>query len=306
MNQEYLNTVRLLLDIAPAVFASPYFAMKGGTALNLFVQDLPRLSVDIDVVFVDHVPLRDDALGLIGKELVDAKARIEAFGYAVDVRPNKTGDEVRMFVTGPEAEVKVEVNFVFRGTVLPIVRRGLAQASEEFFGMAVEVPMLDTPELYGGKLVAALDRQHPRDIFDVQCMLDKFGLQPLFLDCFVAYLAGHNRPVHEVLVPTLKPLQHMFENEFEGMTREPVTLAELEATRTHFFHELPRALTANHRQFLLSLVQAKPDFELMPQPNLKDLPAIRWKLQNLEKLKKSNPKRFALQHSELQARFDAL
>jgi len=54
MNQDYIDTVRLLLDVAPAVFQSPRFAMKGGTALNLFVQEMPRLSVDIDVVFTDH------------------------------------------------------------------------------------------------------------------------------------------------------------------------------------------------------------------------------------------------------------
>jgi len=57
MNQNYIDTVRPLLAIAPAVFASGRFAMKSGTALNLFVQEMPRLSVDIDLVFVDHRPV---------------------------------------------------------------------------------------------------------------------------------------------------------------------------------------------------------------------------------------------------------
>lgn len=51
MNQQYVDTVCLLLAIAPAVFLSPRFALKGGTALNLFAHDMPRLSVDIDVAF---------------------------------------------------------------------------------------------------------------------------------------------------------------------------------------------------------------------------------------------------------------
>ena len=62
MNQQYVDTVRLLLAVAPVVFRSPRFALKGGTALNLFVHDMPRLSVDIDVVFIDHTLNREDVL----------------------------------------------------------------------------------------------------------------------------------------------------------------------------------------------------------------------------------------------------
>ena len=56
MDANYIDAVRLLLEAIPVVFEEPRFAMKGGTALNLFVQDLPRLSVDIDVVFTKHPP----------------------------------------------------------------------------------------------------------------------------------------------------------------------------------------------------------------------------------------------------------
>lgn len=234
MNDAYINTVRLLLDIAPYVFESPSrFAMKGGTALNLFVQDMPRLSVDIDVVFTDHTLPRDQALATIGQELAAAKTRVEKLGYAADVRQNKNGDEAKMFVTSPDAQVKVEVNFVFRGTVMPVVQRSLTPATQELFGMEVALPLLDVPELYGSKLVAALDRQHPRDIYDVQNMFEKFeGIPDTFIDCFVAYLAGHNRPVHEVLFAQPQPLQPSFENEFQGMTREDISLESLEASRS--------------------------------------------------------------------------
>ena len=50
MDRSYADTLRLLLSVAPIVFEEPAFAMKGGTALNPFLHDLPRLSVDIDVV----------------------------------------------------------------------------------------------------------------------------------------------------------------------------------------------------------------------------------------------------------------
>lgn len=119
MNEAYIRTVQLLLNVAPAVFETSAFAMKGGTALNLFVQDMPRLSVDIDVVFVPHGLKREDALKDIADELSAAKIRLHALGYEAELRKNQDGTDAKMFVRTPEAEVKVEVNFVFRGTVLP-------------------------------------------------------------------------------------------------------------------------------------------------------------------------------------------
>jgi len=306
MNKVYIDTVRLLLDIAPLVFQSKYFALKGGTALNLFVQDLPRLSVDIDVVFTDYRMDRADALAKIAEELAAAKAAIEKIGYVVTMRRTKGGDEVKILVDDQVSQVKVEVNFVFRGFLLPITKLPLTASTQELFSTNIILPVLDQAELYGSKLVAAMDRQHPRDIFDVRKMFEKFGLRPQFVDCFVAYLAGHNRPVHEVIFANPQSLEQTFKNEFEGMTREPVSLAELEQTHTRLFHELPRALTPSHKEFLLSLVSMAPEWGLMPFANMKDLPAIRWKLQNLARLKAGNQELFRLQHDELLARFRAL
>jgi hypothetical protein len=65
-------------------------------------------------------------------------------------------------------------------------------------------------------------------------------------------------------------------------------------------------MTTRHREFLLSLVRAEPAWELMPFNNLSALPALKWKILNLEKLRKSNAKRFAAQYNELLARFGDL
>lgn len=306
MNQDYLDTVRLLLDIAPAVFKPPRFAMKGGTALNLFVQDMPRLSVDIDIVFDDYSLDRESALKAISADLADVKAAIAALGYRAVLPTTKGGDDVKLLVNGNGSQVKVEVNFVFRGTVLPVVRTPLVQAAQDLFTTEIAVPILETAELYGSKLVAAMDRQHPRDIFDVMKMLDKFGWQSSFVDCFVAYLAGHNRPVHEVLFPNKLPLEPTFTNEFAGMTREIVELSALERVQGQVIAELPRALTAAHCDFLLSLVRAEPAWELMPFKHLQQLPALQWKLLNLQKLKSRNAARFAAQHDELAKRLETL
>ena len=56
IDQDYVDAVRLLLRVVPDIFKNEIFAMKGGTAINLFVQDMPRLSVDIDVVYVPRDP----------------------------------------------------------------------------------------------------------------------------------------------------------------------------------------------------------------------------------------------------------
>jgi len=87
MDKHYADTVRLLLDIAPEVFASDIFAMKGGTAINLFVQDMPRLSVDIDVVYLPWQVSREQALQAINQELVAIAARADALDAALAAPP---------------------------------------------------------------------------------------------------------------------------------------------------------------------------------------------------------------------------
>ena len=305
MDRQYVDAVRLLLAVAPVVFESPRFALKGGTALNLFVQELPRLSVDIDVVFTDHVMARDSALAAIGEDLQAAKLRLEGMGNSAILRKTQQGDEAKLLVADQTSQIKVEVNFVFRGTLLPVMRLPLVSAARDLFTTAMELPVLAIPELYGSKLVAALDRQHPRDWFDVSAMVDRFGMEAQMVDCFVAYLVGHNRPVHEVLFSNDLPLAEIFSTDFVGMTTTEVPLRRLIDTRQYIRQELPKAITDAHRHFLLSFVRAEPDWSLMPFKHLQNLPAIRWKLLNLEKLRASNKARFEQQASKLIGRFDS-
>lgn len=305
MDRQYIDTVRLLLAVAPVIFESPRFALKGGTALNLFVQNLPRLSVDIDVVFTDYAMDRDSALTAIGDDLQTAKEKLNRMGYSAILRKTQKGDEAKLLVADQASQIKVEVNFVFRGTLLPVIQRALVSSARDLFTTAMELPVLAIPELYGSKLVAALDRQHPRDWFDVAAMMDRFGLEAEMVDCFVAYLAGHNRPVHEVLFSNDLPLEAIFNTDFVGMTATEVPLQHLVDTRQRIRQELPKALTDRHRRFLLSFVRAEPDWTLMPFEHLKDLPAIRWNLLNLEKLHTTNKPRFELQATELMDRFDS-
>lgn len=299
MDAIYIEAVRLLLEAIPVLFKESRFAMKGGTAINLFVQDLPRLSVDVDVVFTDHKASRDDALRVIGTALEATQKELNRRGLQADSPVRTQGDESKLFLRRGRQQVKVEVNHVFRGTILPVQSQTLTPESRRLFTAEVSAPVLATAELYGGKLVAALDRQHPRDLFDVHCLFESGGLAKEMVECFVAYLAGHNRPVHEVLFSRDQDLVTAFENEFQGMARIPVGLPALVEARQRLRRELRSMLTDDHRQFLLGLVRGEPPWEAMRCRHLSELPAIRWKLQNLAKLKRSSPDKYERQTRDL-------
>jgi predicted nucleotidyltransferase component of viral defense system len=305
VDKTYIEIVRLLLESAPAIFETPNFAMKGGTAINLFIEDMPRLSVDIDVVYTNYQESRDEALKSISKGLEAARQRLARAGLESEVSATKDGDEIKLFIRRGRNQVKVEVNHVFRGTVLPVNTRRLGNEARKQFTTELSVPLLATSELYGSKLVAAMDRQHPRDLFDARGLFERGGLATEIVECFVCYLAGHNRPVHEVLFSRDQDMASAFQNEFSGMTVHSVRLSELEAVRRRLKKELPAALTANQRKFLLGLVAGEPDWHLMECSHLSELPAIRWKIQNLSKLKRNNPRKFDQQSTELRARLEA-
>ncbi len=305
MDKSYVDTVRLMLEVMPDVFQSRSFAMKGGTALNFFVQDMPRLSVDIDVVFASHQTGRDAALAEIAAELAALQRRLTSRGIKAEIASSKTGDETKILARRGREEVKIEINHVFRGTLLPIQHRSLVKTASHLFTTSLSVPTLAVAELYGSKLVAAMDRQHPRDLFDVHGMFNRFGLTPEIVECFVGYIAGHNRPVHEVLGSRDIDLARPFENEFAGMEREPVSLKVLEDARVRLRRELAVALTANHKRFLVGLVAGEPPWEAMQCRHLAELPAIQWKLQNLARLKRTNAAKFQAQADELKNRFES-
>ena len=166
----------------------------------------------------------------------------------------------------------------------------------------LEIPVASLEDLYGGKLVAALDRQHPRDLFDVMQLFEHEGITPGIRRAFVVYLASHNRPVHEVLFPQLRDISHDYKHNFEGMTADSVALEALLATRDRMIDELQSGLDGKERQFLLSLVAGAPDWSLMGITHLEHLPGIRWKLHNLAKLRKANAKKFAEQADMLSTR----
>jgi predicted nucleotidyltransferase component of viral defense system len=295
MDIRYLEIVRLLIDAAPFVFTRECFALKGGTAINLFLEEMPRLSVDIDLVYTDLThPDRDSALAAIKEALLEVAGLLKS-KLQVTVRTATSGSdqESKLFISRGPILLKVEVNHVFRGTVYPVVTGRLSPQAQSHFARSLSVSMLDPDELYASKLVAVLDRQHPRDLFDVLILLESGGITTRMRRAFTVYLAGHNRPIHELLEPQLKDIRTEFASDFTGMTSRDVTLEQLLEVRERIFKDLPMALDDAERQFLLAVNRCEPDGKILGLPGIEDLPAVRWKVQNLEKLAKVNPKKYS-------------
>jgi hypothetical protein len=251
---------------------------------------MPRLSVDIDLVLMEHCETRDAALATIEAALDKIAGELQT-KLKVVVRRGTSGSdfEMKLFITREGVMVKVEVNHVFRGSVYPIVNQRLAPAAADKFSRYVVVPTLDHDELYASKLVAALDRQHPRDLFDVMLLYRNGGITPRIRRAFTVYLAGHNRQINEMLPPLAHDISASFVSEFEGMTTEVVTLAQLEETRERLFAELPASLDAEERHFLLSVKKGAPDWEILGLPGIEKMPSLRWKVINIGKLTTRDP-----------------
>ena len=305
MNPIWLDTARLLTQVAPLVFVDDTFALKGGTAINLFVRDMPRLSVDLDLVFQDHTLLRDEALARINEAVRHAAERLKKQGFQTHV-PATAAGETKLLVRRGATQVKVEVNFVMRGTVRPVRRASLTAAARDILLADLEIPVVSLEDMYGGKLVAALDRQHPRDLFDVMYLFAHESITPGIRRAFVVYLASSNRPIHELLFPLLRDIRHDYEHNFQGMTMEPVSLDALLATRERMVNEIQRGLDDDERQFLLSLAAGTPEWSVLGIAHLEQLPGIRWKLNNLAQLQKINAGKFAQQAELLAERLSTL
>lgn len=283
--ENYRKQVGLLVQALPLVAAEPAFALKGGTAINLFIRDLPRLSVDIDLTYLP-IEERSTSLRNIDTAMRRIAGAIEdgIIGSRAQVVPlHREGVVTKILVTALGVQIKIEVTPVLRGCVYPPERRNVREHVEESFGYA-EIAVVSFSDLYAGKIVAALDRQHPRDLFDVRDLLANEGISDDLRRAFIVYILSHNRPMAEVLAPTLKDIQQEFETGFAGMTQDEVTLQSLYDARAELIARIVGEMPDAHRRFLLSFKRGEPDWQLLGIPHADKLPTVQWKIDNLAKL----------------------
>lgn len=297
--EDYAEQVRLLVQILPVVANEAVFALKGGTAINLFYRDLPRLSVDIDLTYLP-IENRQTSLAAIN-EAMDRIAANSANMRGVTARriAGGGGGATRVQAQSGNAIVKIETSPVTRGVVFDPELKRVSAAVEDEFGFA-ETDVVSFEDLFAGKLHAALDRQHPRDLFDVKLLYENEGLTDDLFRAFMVYVASSSRPAHEILAPNLIDLESAFEREFVGMTTEPVALDVLKETREKLIADVKSRLTGAAAKFFRTLQAGEPDFDTIGLPNAAELPAVRWKVLNLQKLASENPSKHAEQTEALE------
>lgn len=276
--------VSLVIRCLPEVAKHDCFALKGGTAINLFVRDMPRVSVDIDLTYLPLKP-RDESLREISNTLRQVGTEVEAAVPRTRVlQRHVQGYVAKLSVLTDDTEVKIEPNLVLRGSLSRPTVRELSPLAQKHFRASARIQTMAEADLYGGNLCAALDRQHPRDLFDVRLLLRNEGITPAIRRAFVVYLASHTRPMHELLQPNLIDMADAFERQFTGMTLEPVTVDELVDARQKLADTLVPSLDDSERTFLLSMKFGDPDWNVLGIENLERMPALQWKLLHIRKM----------------------
>jgi predicted nucleotidyltransferase component of viral defense system len=276
--------VSLVIRCLPEAAKHDCFALKGGTAINLFVRDLPRVSVDIDLTYLP-LKSRDESLREISDTLQEIRKEIETAlpGARVSER-HVQGYVAKLSVSADDTEIKIEPNLVLRGGLSAPTVRELCPLAQEHFQAGARIQTMAETDLYGGKLCAALDRQHPRDLFDVGLLLRNEGITPAIRRAFVVYLASHTRPMHELLQPTPIDITDAFERQFIGMTLAPVTMDEIMDARHDLVESVVPSLDDSERTFLLSMKSGDPDWHVLGIEGLENMPALQWKLLNIRKM----------------------
>lgn len=280
-NSKYIDQVSLLIDLLPAISSDRRFAIKGGTAINLFVLDFPRLSVDIDLCYLPLTP-RDQALAEIKDFIKEISLKFNAMGLKTREKKTSEGHESTLFVQSKTTEVKIEINLVVRGTVHEPVLRTLTPSAHDMFKRSAEMHCLDTNDLYGGKLCAALDRQHPRDFFDLYFFLKHNSYTRNLHETFMVYLLSSKRPISDLISPNKQDMSATYAKLFAGMTTLDVDCPTLEETRDQIFSRIKDFFTDQDKEFLISFKKGEPIWDLFAIGNAQNFPSIKWKLHNIQ------------------------
>ena len=287
MKDRYRKQVALLIRIMPSVYKIKEFAVHGGTAINLFHRNLLRYSVDIDVTYIP-IENRQQSLASINQKLLEVKKNIEKTipGVVVKHKP----DVWKLLCTLGDATVKIEVNATKRGIIGDVVELPLCEKARNEFSMGCKARTVSFSQLYGGKITAALSRQHPRDLFDCKYMeLQSFDdVKNGFMLC----LLGSDKPIIESLQPHDIDQTEALENQFQGMTETPFGYEDYLESRTALLSLVNGGLTITDKEFLLSFEQGDPDWQKCCAGDLSQYPSVQWKLLNIGKLKESNPVKF--------------
>ena len=290
MKDTYKKQVSLLLEILPEVAKEDVLALHGGTAINLFCLNMPRLSIDVDLTYIPASENRDTDLHNIRIALERIKERVKKQIPNISFNdPVRAEEDLKLICATPEAMVKIEVNQINRGIIADSELTVLCDKAQETFDKFCEVRMVSKKQLWGGKINAALDRQHPRDLFDVKNLINEVGYSTEIKEGFIFFLLCGKRPIHELLKPHSIDQTAIFESQFSGMTDNIFGYDDYINTRESLIKIVNESLTKDDKEFLLAFSNGEPDWTNV---DYSKYPAIKWKLLNINKLKDSNPQKY--------------
>jgi predicted nucleotidyltransferase component of viral defense system len=287
MNEAYRKQVVLLIRMMPLVYNVEDFAVHGGTAINLFVKNMPRYSVDIDLTYLP-LKSREESLKEINNHLADLKHQIEKSIPGVRVVHKLA--VWKLLCTKDGAMVKIEVNGTKRGIIGMVENRMLCQKAQMEFLMECTARTVPFSLLYGGKIAAALSRQHPRDLFD--CKYMEINSFEEVKNGLLFYLLGSDKPIIESLQPNLLNQKGALQNQFRGMSDAAFDYADFEVTRKALVKLVNDSLTNSDKEFFVSFESGAPEWEKCCAGDLSRFPSIQWKQQNILTLKSINPSKF--------------
>lgn len=287
MRDKYKKQVALLIRIMPSVYRIKEFAVHGGTAINLFHKNLPRYSVDIDLTYI---PVQDRAtsLRIINERLLEIKRNLEKTIPDIVVVPKP--NVWKLLCTLGDATVKIEVNGTKRGIISDTVDMPLCNKAKEEFNMGCKARTVSFSQLYGGKITAALSRQHPRDLFDCKYM-DISSFDDV-KDGFMLCLLGSDKPIIESLQPNEIDQTDALEKQFEGMSDIAFSYEDYKQSRLQLVKMVQEGLTMEDRKFLLSFEKGSPEWELCCAGDLSNYPSVQWKLLNIRSLQEHNIQKY--------------
>jgi predicted nucleotidyltransferase component of viral defense system len=283
-NLEYRERIKLLLQLIPIVSEIDDFAIHGGTAINLFVLDLPRYSVDIDVTYIP-IKSREDIFSDIRSHLAKLNEKIKRLfsGIVIEEKPNK----INCLLNG--ILVKIEINGTKRALIEPSLVLPLCDSAQMEFKTFCEAKIVSVSQLYGGKISAALDRQHPRDLFDIKLMFDKITGFSDIRKGFLYSILGGDRPIVESLMPNRTDQRETLARQFAGMTDIPFTYSDFGETREKLVEFINSNLTDEDKAFLFDFEAGNPLSRHIEYQEFLQFPSVQWKQLNISKLKSVNP-----------------
>jgi predicted nucleotidyltransferase component of viral defense system len=299
-NSRYYKQVALLLSVIPEIATEKRFALHGGTAINLFNRDMPRLSVDIDLTYIP-IEDRETSFNNISQALNKIKKNIEK--RLPGSRIEHKVELHKLLVSHNDVMIKIEVSQIVRGLLGSVTEKTLCEKAQKMFDTFCSINVVSNGQLYGGKICAAMDRQHPRDIFDIKQLLQEEGFSKEIKEGFLFRLLSADRSIHDILFPKLQDQRLAMDNQFSGMSEEQFTYEDYEFVREKMIKTVQESLTEEDKLFILAFKDVVPDWS---NYNFGVYPSIKWKLMNLEKIKVGNSKKHKELYDSLKRRMDTL